>query len=129
MSPSLKLGLAQMPTAAIHALWNNLIEPLQNGVAIAELQGKYKPSWIAPPGIRTPIADAMIAFSRKQSLYHYHVGYPYYKTGRDPDYPGDESNAIVHVRDSETALHLLRMDLEHPSPFIVPTDLTTEQFP
>jgi hypothetical protein len=42
--------------------------------------------------------DAIVRFAKANLLYHYHFGFPYYQNGKDPKYPGNESDGIVHTK-------------------------------
>lgn len=118
--------VGSFPTQAVKAVWDNFISPIKDGLSVQELQGKFKPSWMIPYPTQSPLIEAMLEFARKHSLYHYHVGHPSYRAGRDPDYPGDESAAIIHVRIENSNFHILRLDVDHPQPFTVPFILSSE---
>lgn len=120
-----------LPPEIQDKLYINFIAPLQGGYDISELQGKYKPSWIVKGSITCPFRKMLVDHSRGNNLYHYHFGHPFYRPGRDPDYPGDESNGIIHTQvlfhdDGNGAWDqhvIFRLDEKHPTPFSVPMNL------
>lgn len=108
-------------------VFNNFINPLRAQNPAASLRGKYKPSWIAPQGTTNPFRLVYAGEYKRLNCYHYHFGHPFYKTGRDPQYPGDESAGILHTvfnSGNNVESHvLLQVDEEHPNPFKVPVHL------
>lgn len=113
--------------AALQSLFDNFIKPLKDGIPVEDLPGKYKPSWEVPD-FGTKMQFAFREESQKRNLHHYHIGYRCYYAGKDPVYPGQESEGITHtmiVLDGEpsTDVHvILRLDETHPSPFTIPLD-------
>lgn len=113
--------------AALKSLFDNFIQPLRDGVPIQDLPGKYKPSWEVPD-FGTTMQHAFRNVSQEKNLHHYHIGYRRYYPGKDPVYPGDESEGITHTmivagEEPGNDLHvILRLDEKHPSPFTVPMD-------
>lgn len=113
--------------AALKSLFDNFIKPLKDGVPVGNLPGKYKPSWEVPD-FGTTMQHAFRVVSEQKNLHHYHIGYRRYYPGRDPLYPGMESEGITHTMiiydsSSDDAIHVvLRLDEKHPSPFSVPMD-------
>lgn len=117
--------------AALKSLFNNFIEPLKSGVPVESLPGKYKPSWEVPD-FGTSMQYAFKKVSQEKNLHHYHIGYRRYYPGRDPKYPGMESEGITHTMivkkpNSDSEIHvILRLDEKHPSPFTIPMDFEFE---
>ena len=127
-------SLNSLPDELHHKLFINFVQPIKLGYSVSELEGKYKPSWELPLENSSVMRKALAEFARTQDLYHYHFGYPFYKTGKDPKYFGKESDGIIHTvlktseKESEQieshTIH--RIDLEHPHPFTVPTQLEND---
>ena len=110
----------------LQLLQENFIAPLLNGNPIEHLEGKVKPSWAIRNTNTSSARLALAQVAKEHNLYHYHFGFPRYSEGRDADYPGCESAGILHFGDWEIkgkrTFVLLRLDLEHPTPFSVPVD-------
>lgn len=102
----------------------NFIQPLKAGNPATHLQGKYKPSWEISESNTKQALQSLARLYRDNNLYHYHFGYPSYKKGVDPLYPGDESAGILHTvfkTTTNSEFHaLLLIDETHPRPFKVP---------
>lgn len=109
------------------ALYNNFLRPLERQNKAEHLEGKYKPSWKLPPGNTNSFKVAYAEQCKRHNLYHYHFGFPYYQAGRDVDFPGRESDGIVHTAFTSSATQeshvLLQVDEKHPSPFRAPVHL------
>lgn len=137
---SLKIGnvarqqLRTLEKKVVAKLFEKFIQPVLLGYLVQHLEGKYKPSWILPEINTNPFKLAMANLAKKESLHHYHFGFPYYSEGRDKEYPGKVSDAIVHtifftfekkpiVEQSHTIIHI---DPTHPTPFTIPTNLNQE---
>ncbi|RUO58672.1 hypothetical protein [Pseudidiomarina marina] len=124
VSNNCKKELQKLDKALSDCLWRNFIQPIQNGlVPPEELQGKYKPSWAAN-FLGSPMAEAFRKCAEENNLYHYHIGYRFYRTGNDPDYPGDVSEGIAHTRCEryqDTFQHtVIKLCSTHSSPFTIP---------
>ncbi len=116
----------------IEKIYNNFINPIKNGLEPPhELQGKYKPSW-EMKFLDSPMKKAFVDLAKSQNLHHYHFGHQFYRTGNDPDYQGDVSDGILHIKINtlsiDSAEHVLfALCLEHPSPFKVPFEKKTDK--
>lgn len=121
-------SLRLLDDSVLRAMYKNFIIPIKRGYEISELQGKYKPSWIITGRQSLTLRAQFADFAKTHQLYHYHFGYPYYQTGRDREYLGDESDGILHIRTLELSplrvIGIFRIDDKHPTPFSFPTDLT-----
>jgi hypothetical protein len=111
-------------------LIKNFINPLKLHYRTNELRGKYKPSWMIPGDTSNKMSSLFAQMYKDNACHHYHFGYPYYSVGRDPYFPGDESDGIVHtvfesMENSESHV-LLRVDEAHPHPFSVPIFLAQQ---
>lgn len=124
VSRNCKEELQKLDKQLSDCLWRNFIMPIQNGLTPPdELEGKYKPSWAAN-FVGSPMADAFQACAKENNLYHYHVGYRFYREGKDPDYPGNVSEGIAHTRCDEykdAVQHtVIKLCSTHSSPFTIP---------
>ncbi|EGR2288453.1 hypothetical protein D0815_23565 [Vibrio parahaemolyticus] len=115
------------------SMYNNFVRPVSNGFEVNELAGKYKPSW-AYSGKTSSNHQEWLNRAEANSLHHYHVGHLFYRDGRDPDYPGSESDGLIHTtirQSAELQTHIVfRADASHPIPFSFSynpeTDFATE---
>jgi len=134
---SLKIGkqaeaqLRSLEKKIVDKLFENFIGPIRRGYLKKHLEGKYKPSWAIPTENTNFLCIALADFAKKNSLYHYHFGFPFYESGYDPVYPGKTSDAIVHtifrtknadgkIMESHSIYHI---DPSHHHPFKVPTNI------
>lgn len=112
------------------ALFKNFINPLRSQNRAEHLRGKYKPSWKLPLDNANAMRKELAKICEQNKCYHYHFGFPYYQTGRDPEFKGDESAGIVHtVFDSAPDVEshvMLKVDEKHPHPFQVPIHLLAQ---
>ena len=113
---------------SLKMVYENFISPLKAGNKTAHLPGKYKPSWEINATSKVMMQVALVSQAQTHNLHHYHFGYPEYKAGRDPHYPGQESAGIVHTSirypDGIEDQHLvIQVDNSHPSPFRIPIPL------
>lgn len=97
MGKKLKSEISSLNDQVLGKLFDNFIKPLRLNYRVSELEGKYKPSWAIPLTNTCALRQGLADFAKEHSLYHYHFGYPYYNLGRDSDYPGKESDGIVHT--------------------------------
>lgn len=121
--------LKSLDENALRLVYENFIDPIQRRYMIEELPGKYKPSWILKGHISSnQMKKALADFAKKNNLYHYHYGFPFYRNGRDREYFGQESEGILHtvnrVSDDYNEHIIFRVDECHPNPFSVPFDLS-----
>ncbi|MCG7869694.1 MAG: hypothetical protein JAY74_25395 [Candidatus Thiodiazotropha taylori] len=121
--------LKDLDENALRLVYENFIDPIRRGYTIEELPGKYKPSWLLKDHVfNNQMKKAIADFAKKNDLHHYHYGYPFYVTGRDPDFFGHESDGILHtvnrVADDFYEHVIFRVDECHPTPFSVPFDLS-----
>lgn len=102
------------------SMFKNFIAPIKNGFEVDELAGKYKPSW-AYNGPTSKSHEVWLREAEANALHHYHVGYVFYRDGRDPDYPGCESEGLIHTtiqQSNDIQKHIVfRADSSHPIPF------------
>lgn len=134
---SLKIGkkaeaqLRELEKKIVDKLYDNFIGPIRRGYLKEHLAGKYKPSWEIPEANTNFLCRGLADFAKKNSLYHYHFGYPFYESGQDLDYPGKTSDAIVHtiftqqksitkITESHSIYHI---DPSHYHPFRVQTNI------
>lgn len=112
---------------AIDCLFNYFLK-IANGRVypdlVQSLPGKFKPSW-ETPFLNSPLKASFLKIARECELHHYHFGYRFYKEGCDEAYQGKVSDGIVHIRvyrqgSSSTELRIIKICLEHPSPFQIP---------
>ena len=137
ISKTALLSLQHKDDTLLRKLFDNFIKPLRLGYTVSELEGKYKPSWELPFESACPMRNAMVRFAKTNLLYHYHFGFPYYQTGRDPKYPGNESVGIVHTKfitndneaESLESHVIFRVDEAHPHPFTIPMNLSDDIVP
>ncbi|MBU71297.1 hypothetical protein [Spongiibacter sp.] len=123
--------------AVVKKLFDNFIKPLQLGYSTNELEGKYKPSWEIPFKSANTMRTAMVEFAKANLLYHYHFGFPFYTSGKDAKYPGNESEGIVHTKFTTSGgegelseSHIIyRVDDTHPHPFTIPMNLSDDAVP
>lgn len=113
---------------SLKKVYSNFISPLKAGNKADHLPGKYKPSWEIKVTSRKMMQVALVSQAKTNNLYHYHFGHPEYKRGQDPDYPGQESDGIIHTSirypDGLEDQHLIiQVDNSHPSPFRIPIPL------
>lgn len=124
------LRLREESPKVASALFQNFINPVKSQNRVEHLRGKYKPSWKLPLGSSSIMRAALASLCEKHKCYHYHFGFPFYLSGRDPDFKGDESDGIVHTVFKSTPaaeLHvMLQVDEKHPHPFQVPIHLLTQ---
>ena len=109
--------LNSLPIEVQHKAYEHFILPINNGNEVINLEGKYKPSWVAPLTVKAAAAfkQAMVDFARENNLHHYHFGYESYKDGQDPVYSGRESKGILHtIPLSDTEHAVFRIDSAHP---------------
>lgn len=131
--------LRKLEEKVVKTLFNNFIKPLLLGYQKDHLEGKYKPSWELPTDGTSLFRKAFADLYKENNLHHYHFGYPIYKSGKDPKYPGKVSDGIVHTIYKESnsseltnqSHKIFHIDLTHPSPFKVPSTFNQEytQFP
>jgi hypothetical protein len=111
-------------------VFSNFINPVAAQNPVKDLRGKYKPSWIVPSGTTNAFRLAYAEKYRKYNCHHYHFGHPVYQVGRDPVFPGDESEGIIHtVFNKKEGLEshvLLQVDEAHPHPFSAPVHLAED---
>lgn len=132
LSNRCKSELQSKDKKVIDCLFNNFVRPIKNGyVPPAELQGKYKPSHLAN-FMDSPMAASFRQCAEVNNLHHYHIGYMHYRTGNDPDYPGDVSEGIAHTRIESCAVskkteHIIIQVSEKHSPFVVPINRARDE--
>lgn len=126
MTQNFKSVLAAQPAAVKSAFYNNFFAPIANGYSPEELQGKYKPSWMADY-VAGPMLQAILQACVKYQAHHYHFGFEYYRSGQDAAFSGDESAGILHtkLRSSGDSLNhiLFGLHTAHPRPFMCPLNV------
>ncbi|MBD3727182.1 MAG: hypothetical protein IE936_08960 [Moraxella osloensis] len=106
-------------------LHKNYIAPIQSGKTVAELRGRFKPSWEVR--VEGSMRDLFVQQARNKNLHHFHIGYRIYKTSSDQTYPGDVSDGIVHIlvttnQQTNETVHKLIKVCPHHNPFKLPID-------
>lgn len=123
MTQAFKKLLAAQSAEVKSAFYQNFFAPIVNGYSPQELQGKYKPSWLAQY-IPSPMLDAILNACKKHQAHHYHFGFEFYVDGHDEDFDGDVSAGILHTKLHVTgnALNhvLFGLHTAHPKPFLCP---------
>ena len=106
-------------------LYEHYIHPLQSGLGITQLRGRFKPSWEVV--LVGSLKDLFVAQAREKNLHHYHVGYQKYKPSTNQKHPGHVSDGIVHIvvknnsATGETTHRLIKVCPEH-NPFKLPVE-------
>lgn len=106
-------------------LYENYIQAIQKGKSVAELRGRFKPSWEVQ--VEGRIRDLFVQQARIKNLHHYHIGYRVYKTSTNQTHPGDVSDGIVHImvltnQQTQEIIHKLIKVCPQHNPFKLPID-------
>jgi|GEM_PF-1966050 hypothetical protein len=115
----------------LRKMFSNFIKLVNNGYEVSELEGKYKPSWEYGEPTSKRHED-WLNEARANNLHHYHVGFVDYNkgSGNDKDYPGRESDGIIHMTttclDNTLTYIVFRTDKKHPKPFSFEYDPTND---